>query len=175
MLNHPACPCHVYYWYDITDDLSELSIQTENFTHRHLKTLVGEHQVNGFSPDTLSSSSRSSSYSDIVSNNNNDTNGKAKVKSPTDKRFSTNFYPFGENSIPGRYQKLGHQLRMTFTNQTTLNLIHKLDHIVVKKPNHIESDLQTRPHDWWSNLILNNTSGEKINNLKSPVKPCIMA
>ncbi|KAL5012220.1 hypothetical protein ScPMuIL_010771 [Solemya velum] len=83
------------------DDLSELSIQTENFTHRHLKTLANENQVNGYSPEPMTSSSRSSSYSDIVSNNSSETNGKAKVKSPTDKRFPASFYPFGENSIPG--------------------------------------------------------------------------
>ncbi|XP_071088410.1 transmembrane protein 131-like isoform X1 [Haliotis cracherodii] len=93
-------------------DLTELSIQTENFAQKHIKSLGSNgsasnggtsSQLNGFSPEALTSSSRSSSYSSIVSNSSSDSNtNKAKGKQSTagDKR-ATGFSPFGENGLPG--------------------------------------------------------------------------
>ncbi|KAJ8297398.1 hypothetical protein KUTeg_023929 [Tegillarca granosa] len=77
-------------------DLSELSIQTQEFAQKQAKA------VNGFSPDLLTSSSRSSSYSSIVSNSSGDgTNGKNKVKSGVEnKRFPIGFSPFGDSALP---------------------------------------------------------------------------
>ena len=77
----------------VADNFGELSIQTENF-EKKLKT------ANGFSPEGLTNSSRSSSYSSIVSSSS--TEG-IKTKSPTDnKRYNLGFSPFGEQSIPSR-------------------------------------------------------------------------
>ncbi|XP_052077045.1 transmembrane protein 131-like isoform X3 [Mytilus californianus] len=67
-------------------DLSELSIQTSNFEQKFNKTVTGS-----FSPETLTSSSRSSSYSSIVSNSSNE-NQKAK----NDKRFTSPFPTYSE-------------------------------------------------------------------------------
>ena len=69
-------------------DLSELSIQTSNFEQKFSKNLTS----NGFSPETLTSSSRSSSYSSIVSNSSAE-NQKAK----TDKRFTSPFQTFTDS------------------------------------------------------------------------------
>ncbi|KAL4230243.1 hypothetical protein ACF0H5_010629 [Mactra antiquata] len=84
---HPSSPA---------DDLSELSIQTDQFAQKQAKTLdVNSHQTN-ISPDGLTSSSRSSSYSSIVSNSSGEgANGKNK----TDKRYNIGFTPFSE-TIP---------------------------------------------------------------------------
>ena len=75
----------------ILGDLSELSIQTSNFEQKFSKNLTS----NGFSPETLTSSSRSSSYSSIVSNSSAE-NQKAK----TDKRFTSPFQTFTDS--PGK-------------------------------------------------------------------------
>ncbi|OWF37267.1 transmembrane protein 131-like isoform X2 [Mizuhopecten yessoensis] len=79
------------------EDLSELSIQTENFAQKQ-KTPT----TNGFSfsPDGLTSSSRSSSYSSIVSNNSSEGNGQTKPKA-NEKRFPPGFVPFcGDIVLP---------------------------------------------------------------------------
>ncbi|XP_041357021.1 transmembrane protein 131-like isoform X2 [Gigantopelta aegis] len=88
----------------LKSDFSELSIQTETFAQKHLKPLgSGNNNINGFSPDALSSSSRSSSYSSIVSSSSSEVNGlKTKAKQTTSeaKRQPAGFNPFGDNGLP---------------------------------------------------------------------------
>ncbi|XP_064610189.1 transmembrane protein 131-like isoform X2 [Liolophura sinensis] len=85
-------------------DLSELAQQTESFAQKH-RISTSSPVTNGFSPDGLSSSSRSSSYSSIVSSSstNDLANTKPKMHKPTsDVKKTNNMYlPFGENSHPG--------------------------------------------------------------------------
>ncbi|XP_046566823.1 transmembrane protein 131-like, partial [Haliotis rubra] len=107
-------------------DLTELSIQTENFAQKHIKGLGSNgsasnggtnSQLNGFSPEALTSSSRSSSYSSIVSNSSSDSNtNKAKGKQSTagDKR-ATGFSPFGENGLPA---EIGSRMELPNLQQT---------------------------------------------------------
>ncbi|KAL3880717.1 hypothetical protein ACJMK2_032935, partial [Sinanodonta woodiana] len=76
-------------------DLSELSLQTEQFAQKHSKVL--ETQSNNISPDCLTSSSRSSSYSSIVSSGSNGENGNVKVKG--DKGFTGTYNPFNETVL----------------------------------------------------------------------------
>ncbi|ESO93808.1 hypothetical protein LOTGIDRAFT_228573 [Lottia gigantea] len=82
-------------------DLSDLSIQTQDFASKHIKSMNSNGTVNGFSPDSLSSSSRSSSYSSIVSNSSNGNDNKTK-RGSNDKRF---FNPFAENGLPNLLSK----------------------------------------------------------------------
>ncbi len=63
-------------WYCTPGDLSELSSQTEMFASRHCR-LVG---TRGTSPDPLTSSSRSSSYSSVVSNGSNTSDNSTRNK-----------------------------------------------------------------------------------------------
>ncbi|XP_060574251.1 transmembrane protein 131-like isoform X2 [Ruditapes philippinarum] len=59
------------------DDLSELSIQTDQFAQKQAKVLEPGTHLSNISPDGLTSSSRSSSYSSIVSNSSGEgANGK---------------------------------------------------------------------------------------------------
>ncbi|XP_048778429.1 transmembrane protein 131-like isoform X3 [Ostrea edulis] len=73
------------------DDLTELAQQTAQFAQKHGKNIT----PNGPSPDVLSSSSRSSSYSDIVSSSES---SKNKDK---DQRRNNSFPGYGEPIIPG--------------------------------------------------------------------------
>ena len=73
-----------------TDDLSELSIQTDQFARKHTKPLDQGPQPS-ISPDGLNSSSRSSSYSSIVSSSSGEGNGKNK-----DKRYPAGFSPYSD-------------------------------------------------------------------------------
>ncbi|KAK6172925.1 hypothetical protein SNE40_016488 [Patella caerulea] len=84
-------------------DLTDLSIQTQEFASKHIKSFSGNGNANGFSPDSLTSSSRSSSYSSIVSNSSNGVDNKSKNR--TDKRFASGFNPFADNGIPGLLAK----------------------------------------------------------------------
>lgn len=83
-----------------SDDFAELAIQTDQFAQRQAKNAseVTGSQLTNLSPDALTGSSRSSSYSSIVSSSSGDANnGKAKG----DKRFSAGgFTPF--DPVPGK-------------------------------------------------------------------------
>lgn len=75
----------------VTDDLSELSIQTDQFARKHIKPTLDLGPQPSISPDGLTNSSRSSSYSSIVSSSSGDGNNKSK-----DKRYPTGFSPYSD-------------------------------------------------------------------------------
>ncbi|XP_053399004.1 transmembrane protein 131-like isoform X2 [Mercenaria mercenaria] len=79
------------------DDLTELSIQTDQFAQKQAKSLESGTHLSNISPDGLTSSSRSSSYSSIVSSSSGEgANGKKGDKrNPT----TPGFTPFSD-TIP---------------------------------------------------------------------------
>ncbi|XP_052793068.1 transmembrane protein 131-like isoform X2 [Mya arenaria] len=84
---HPASP---------SDDFMELSVQTDKFARGEAKTTDAISPPSNLSPNGLTSLSRSSSYSSIVSNSSGETKGE---KTKGDKRYPAGFTPFSNTGI----------------------------------------------------------------------------